>query len=156
MTAPPSTKNRNVKRLFVLTTMAALSVPALAAVSVNVGEPHFYGRIDIGGVPEPELVYREPVVIQPAPADVVREPIYLHVPPGQERNWRKNCRRYNACGHPVYFVRDDWYNREYVPRYRERHGEHRGDDGANHQGDGRGDEHDRSRGDDQYRSRGDR
>jgi hypothetical protein len=24
---------------------------------------------------------------------------------------------YNACGRPVYFVRDDWYQREYVPRY---------------------------------------
>ena len=29
------------------------------------------------------------------------------------------CGRYNACGRPVLFVRDDWYTRSYVPAYRE-------------------------------------
>ncbi len=38
--------------------------------------------------------------------------------PGHEKHWRKHCAQYNACGRPVYFVRDDWYNNEYVPRYR--------------------------------------
>jgi hypothetical protein len=45
------------------------------------------------------------------------------------QNWRKHCRKYNACGRPVYFVQDNWYNDVYVPRYRETH---RGDQGERH------------------------
>jgi hypothetical protein len=111
--------------------VAAVTAPAFAAdvgVSVQVGEPGFYGRIDVGSFPQPQLIYRQPVVIQPVPVGVVREPIYLHVPPGHAKNWRKHCHKYNACGQPVYFVRDGWYNQEYVPRYRESHGERHGDD----------------------------
>ena len=55
----------------------------------------------------------------------MRQPIYLHVPPGHAKDWRKHCRKSNACGQPVYFVQEDWYNNVYVPRYRdrERHGQ---------------------------------
>ena len=98
--------------------------PALAAdvgVSVTVGEPGFYGRIDIGNYPQPVLVYPQPVVIQPVPVGVVYEPMYLHVPPGHAKKWKKHCHKYNACGRPVYFVQDKWYNEVYVPQYRERH-----------------------------------
>ena len=45
----------------------------------------------------------------------------MHVPHRHARNWRRHCSRYNACDERVYFVRDNWYNREYVPRYQERH-----------------------------------
>jgi hypothetical protein len=36
---------------------------------------------------------------------------------------------YSACGMPVYFVTDDWYDRVYVPHYREvvRYGPPRGE-----------------------------
>ena len=91
-------------------------------VSVSVGQPGFYGRIDIGAFPPPVLVYPEPVVVQPVPVGVVRAPLYLHVPPGHAKNWRKHCKKYDACGHPVYFVQDRWYNEVYVPAYREKHG----------------------------------
>jgi len=104
----------------------AAPAPALAAdvgVSINVGEPGFYGRIDIGNVPRPILVYPQPVIIQQAPVGVVSEPIYLHVPPRHAKKWRKYCGRYNACGRPVYFVQDRWYNTVYVPRYRREHGD---------------------------------
>ena len=113
---------------------SAVTAPAFAAdvgVSVQVGEPGFYGRIDLGNFPQPQLVYRQPVVIQPVPVGVVREPIYLRVPPGHAKNWRRHCHEYDACGQPVYFVKDGWYNKEYVPRYREGHGrddERNGDD----------------------------
>lgn len=103
----------------------AASVPALAAdvgVSISIGEPGFYGRIDIGDYPQPRLLYREPRLIYRAAA---REPIYLHVPPGHARNWRKHCRQYDACGERVYFVQDSWYNQVYVPRYQERHDDRR-------------------------------
>jgi hypothetical protein len=118
-----------MKRFLFVAAVAAIAVPALAAdvgVSIQVGEPGFYGRIDIGGFPQPQLIYPQPVVIQRVPVGVVREPIYLHVPPGHAKNWRKHCRRYNACDQPVYFVQDSWYQHEYVPRYRERHSEGHG------------------------------
>ncbi len=111
--------------------MAVVAVPATAAdvgVSVQVGEPGFYGRIDIGNFPQPQVIYRQPVVIQAVPVGVVRPPIYLRVPPGHAKHWRKHCGKYNACGQPVYFVQDRWYNDVYVPRYRESHGWGHGDD----------------------------
>ena len=113
--------------------MAAASSPAFAAdvgVSISVGQPGFYGRIDIGDVPRPVLINPQPVMIRPLPVGVVRQPLYLHVPPGHARHWRIHCHEYNACGEPVYFVDDRWYNDVYVPHYRERHGdrdEHRDD-----------------------------
>jgi hypothetical protein len=131
-----------MKRFLFVAAVAAVTSPALAAdvgVSVQVGEPGFYGRIDIGNFPQPRLVYARPVVIQPVPVAVVRQPIYLHVPPGHAKDWRKHCGKYDACGQSVYFVRDDWYNREYVPRYRERHG---GGYGKRHDNDrGEGSDH---------------
>lgn len=107
---------------------ASLCAPALAAdvgVSLTYGEPGFYGRLDIGDYPQPQVIYRRPVMIQRVP--VSRPPVYLRVPPGHAKNWRKHCGRYDACGERVYFVRDDWYNREYVPRYQEQHRERRDD-----------------------------
>jgi hypothetical protein len=117
-----------MKRFCFVAAFAAItaSTPALAAhvgVSISVGEPGYYGQIDIGNVPRPVLVNPRPVIIQPAPAGVVAEPIYLRVPPGHAKNWRKHCARYNACGRPVYFVQDSWYNTVYVPQYRHEHGD---------------------------------
>jgi hypothetical protein len=108
-----------MKRVLIL---AALAVAGHAAagdvgVSVSVGQPGFYGRIDVGNLPPPELVYEQPIVVERAPG-VVRQPLYLRVPPGHAKHWNKHCRRYDACGYPVYFVQDRWYNDVYVPRYR--------------------------------------
>jgi hypothetical protein len=99
-------------------------------VSVNISQPGFYGRIDIGRVPGPVLIYPQPLIIEQRPVTLVREPIYLRVPPGHAKNWGKYCSRYQACGQPVYFVQDDWYRNVYVPRY---YGEskHHGDDRDN-------------------------
>src|SRR5262245_12877161 len=104
---------------------AFASSSALAAdvgVSVTVGQPGFYGHIDIGDFPQPAVIYPQPVVIQPVPVGVVGAPMYLRVPPGHYKHWAKHCAEYNACGRPVYFVRDSWYNNVYAPRYREMHG----------------------------------
>ena len=109
-----------IKRLLCALAGVAISAPLLAAdvaMSVRVGEPGFYGRIDIGALPPPTLLYAQPIVIAPAPVGVVQAPIYLRVPPGHARNWRKHCRQYGACGVPVYFVQDRWYNDVYVPHY---------------------------------------
>jgi hypothetical protein len=100
-----------------------LSAPASAQVSVSVGQPGFYGRLDIGGFPAPPLLFPQPMMIQPVPMG--RPPLYLRVPPGHSRHWEKHCHRYHACGERVYFVQDNWYSREYAPRYREEHGGYR-------------------------------
>ncbi len=112
-----------MQRLFIAAGLLAatfISLPASAQVSVSIGQPGFYGRLDIGGFPPPPLLFPEPVVIRPAPA--AYPPIYLRVPPGHSKHWGRYCGRYNACGRPVYFVQDNWYRNEYAPAYRERHG----------------------------------
>jgi len=99
--------------------LVAMVAPASAGVSVTVGEPGFYGQINIGGFPQPpQLIYPQPIIMQP-PMGVAPPPIYLRVPPGHANNWAKHCYRYNACGQPVYFVNDSWYNQVYVPYYRQ-------------------------------------
>jgi hypothetical protein len=143
-------------KVFLFAAAAVLvSVPTFAAdvgVSVSVGQPGFYGHIEIGNFPQPQVVYAKPVVIQPVPVGEVREPIYLRVPPGHARNWKKHCHKYNACGQPVYFVKDDWYNDVYVPEYHKRHGEGRGRDERH--GDDRDDDHGRDHGRDHDRGHG--
>lgn len=100
----------------------AVATPAMAqvGVSINIGDPGYYGRLDINDGPRPRLIYAEPVVIERV--RVVQSPVYLHVPPGQAKQWGKHCRQYGACNRPVYFVDDGWYNQVYAPDYRKRHG----------------------------------
>jgi len=119
-----------MKRILCAVVLASLAQGALAAdvgVSISIGDPRFYGRLDIGGFPQPMVMYPQPMVIRPAPVHVVREPLYLRVPPGHARKWNRYCGRYNACGYPVYFVQDGWYRDVYTPRYREHHGYQRVD-----------------------------
>ncbi len=123
----------NNKNLVLATVVALLPLAAQAAdvgVSVSVGQPGFYGRIDIGNYPRPDVIYAEPMIIERVA--VRPAPVYLHVPPGHEKNWSKHCGRYNACGRPVYFVRDSWYNEVYVPAHRERQGGGRDHDDHGH------------------------
>ena len=35
-------------------------------VSVSVAQPGFYGRVDVGNVPRPAVIYARPVVVHPA------------------------------------------------------------------------------------------
>ena len=128
-----------MKRFLIAAVVAAATIttPALAAdvgVSVSIGQPGFYGQIDIGDYPQPQVIYRQPMIVERVPMD--RPPIYLRVPPGHAKHWSKNCRKYNACGERVYFVQDDWYNREYAPRYQEQHRDRR-DDRRDERGDDR-------------------
>ena len=99
--------------------LLAAVMPATAQnVSINIGQPGFYGRIDIGDFGPPP-VYAQPIIVREARYRA--EPVYLRVPPGHRKNWSKHCGRYNACARPVMFVRDDWYTNTYAPRYRDRH-----------------------------------
>lgn len=132
-----------MKKLFAAVILLA-STPLFAAdvgVSVSIGQPGFYGQIDIGNqYSRPALIYSQPVVIQPV--QVIRQPMYLHVPRGHAKNWRKHCRQYGACGTPVYFVQDNWYNNVYVPEYRQHKHKDRGHPGKGHgHGNGHGNGH---------------
>lgn len=129
-----------MKRLLLAAAFVAASAPLLAAdvaMSVSIGQPGFYGQLDIGDYPPPRVIYRQPMMIERV--DVDRRPIYLRVPPGHAKNWRKHCREYNACGERVYFVQNNWYQKQYVPQYRERHGEYRDDHQDNRQDNHRND-----------------
>lgn len=148
-----------MKQFLILAALAltAITTPVLAAdvgVSVTIGQPGFYGRIDIGDYPypQPRVIYSQPRVVDRV--YVEREPIYLHVPPGHARNWPKFCNRYNACGERVYFVQDSWYEHDYAPYYREQHADRRDErweDRHEH-----GDEHHERGGDHRDDYRGDR
>jgi hypothetical protein len=113
---------------------AALPVCATAEVSVNI-----YGRIDLGTLPPPPVLYPQPILIQPVPTVVAPPPLYLHVPPGHAKNWRKHCSRYNACGQPVYFVHERWYHDVYVPHARGQDQHHHKHEGKGHGREHRGD-----------------
>lgn len=94
--------------------------PALAgdvSASIGISQPGFYGQIDIGDRPRPAVIYAQPVIVQPPPRTVVRQPVYLRVPPGHYKHWSQHCAAYGACGRPVYFVREDWYQTQYLPHY---------------------------------------
>lgn len=124
-----------MKRILIAAALAAITIttPVLAAdvgVSVSIGQPGFYGRLDIGGYPQPRVIYAQPRVIQHIVVE--REPVYMRVPPGHRKKWAKHCHEYNACGERVYFVRSDWYEHEYAPRYQKQHSD-------------RGNDHDRGR-----------
>lgn len=119
-------------------------------VSVQIGQPGFYGRLDLGNFQQaPQLIYSEPRIIERV--RVVQEPLYLVVPPGHAKHWDKNCRKYNACDRQVYFVQERWYNDVVVPRYRDgryRNEYQRNDERDEDHGHGRGRDHgDHDRGD---------
>ncbi len=101
-----------MKRIALLALGAALAVPSLAAdvgVSIAISQPGVYGRVDIGRFPQPVVVAPQPVIVSPAVVYAAPPPVYLWVPPGHRKHWSKHCHEYGACGAPVYFVRDDWY-----------------------------------------------
>lgn len=120
-----------MKHLFIAALVAASGAQAVAAevgVSVGIAQPGFYGRIDIGRFPQPQVIYAEPrVIVTPRAGVPVPRPIYLHVPPGHARDWAKHCRKYNACAQPVFFVQERWYQDVYAPRYRDEYAPRPGD-----------------------------
>src|SRR3954463_6559960 len=99
---------QNRMRRFLITvavTAVAVTTSALAAdvgISVSIGQPGFYGRLNIGDYPEPQVMYSRPRVIERVVVD--SPPVYLRVPPGHAKHWTKHCHEYNACGERVYFV----------------------------------------------------
>ncbi len=109
-----------MKRFLAVLILAFACTPALATsvgVSVTVGDPGYRGRIDIVDFPPPQLLFPEPIIIEQVPVGVVRQPVYVYVPATEAKQWRKHCKKYRACGQPVYFVQETWYRDVYVPEY---------------------------------------
>lgn len=117
------------------TCLNAVPVQAQVGVTIQLGEPGYYGPVSPYRIGLDQLLYPQPVLIQPGygpwGSGGYVQPIYLRVPPEQAQNWRYNCQRYEACNRPVYFVRDSWYNDTYGQRYRQQpyykrggHGKH--------------------------------
>jgi len=99
-----------MKRILIAAAFAAttISVPALAAdvgVSVSGGQPGFYGLLDIGIFPPPQVIYRQPKVVKRGITDN-RPPVYLRVSADHTRHWSKYCREYNASGKCVLFFQN--------------------------------------------------
>jgi len=114
-------------------TLATLTaMPAWSAVDVGVGvtirEPGVYGRIEIGNMPPPPVLYPQPVIIRPVQVvSAPPPPLYLYVPPGHAKNWGKHCYRYNACARPVYFVQENWVEERWEREHPgKRHGKGKG------------------------------
>ena len=120
----------DLRRILPLAIAAAL-LPMAAAradvgVSINFSEPGVFGRVDIGQTPPPQVIAPQPVIVTPPPPQVAApEPIYMWVPHEHREHWERYCHEYHACGHPVYFVDHDWYQRHVMPRARDRHEERR-------------------------------
>lgn len=103
--------------------LAFQTTPSKAEIGVSLtfDQPGFFGRIDLGGAPAPEVIYEQPVIVEHV--RVVQRPIYLRVPPGHVTHWRDHCHEYQACARRVYFVREQWYEDVYVPAKRRHHEE---------------------------------
>jgi len=134
------------------TTASATAFATDVGISVTIGQPGFYGQIDIGGYPRPVLLYPQPIMVERVP--VGRPPLYLRVPPGHAKHWDRHCHEYRACGERVYFVKDDWYHREYVPRYQERHGGRYDDNRSDYREDDRGNNGNGNRGHEEGKGHG--
>jgi len=133
-----------MKRILIAAALSlAAATPVFAAdvgVSINIGEPGFFGQLDIGNYAPPPVINAQPVVV--SPVVVSQPPVYLRVPPEHARHWDRYCRQYHACDRRVFFVQDKWYKQVYSPRYQHdhprpgydakhhddyRHDDHRGD-----------------------------
>ena len=106
-----------MKKILVATTLALAAAGSAMAqtsvgLSIGINEPGVYGQVNIGALPAPALVSPRPVIIGAAPVGVA--PAYLYVPVAEQHNWRRYCRKYDACGRPVYFVREDWVRERYA------------------------------------------
>ena len=91
-----------------------------------------FGRIDIGKLPLPRVVFPEPVIVRPPQGRPAPSPVYMRVPPGHAKKWDRHCHRYRACGQPVYFVEEGWYQDVVVPHRREQGWDDRRDHRRDH------------------------
>jgi hypothetical protein len=135
MTRPSALMMIVLALLLAFLALAPVAAQTSVGVSIGIQQPGVYGRIDIGNMPPPAVIYPQPVVIAPTPVAVYQRPVYLYVPPGHQKNWAKHCGAYAACGQPVYFVQETWVRERYE---REHPGQGKGGGKGNGKGNGKG------------------
>lgn len=145
------------KFLIAVTLLCSASGGAIAqSIDIPLGSSSYFGRIDLGNLSRPPVIYQEPIFAQRPDNYRTVQPQYLRVPPGHAKKWSKHCSRYNACGQPVYFVQDSWYQNTYAPSLRKTHGgghkdksdrgyqsSERNDSRNDYRDNGKGDKHDK-------------
>ncbi len=116
-----------MKKLLIIGAMLVSAASGASAqnLSLQLGQTGYYGSIDLGNLRAPPVIYQQPMIIDRT-VHYTGQPMYMRVPPGHAKKWSKHCAAYNACGRPVYFVQDSWYNNTYAPQYRKM--KHRGRD----------------------------
>ncbi len=77
-----------MKNLFIAAALcgAALSAQAQTNINIHIGQPDFYGRIELGEFRQPPVVYARPIIVE-RHARVAPQPLYLRVPPGHMKKW---------------------------------------------------------------------
>jgi hypothetical protein len=102
-------------------TKTRLTLLAIFAVAIGsaaaASEPGLYGRLDLEGLPKPDLIHDKPVKATSSFMSLFGgKPVYVHVRPGDELHWARHCKRYDACSSPVLFVTESWFLNVYLPR----------------------------------------
>ncbi len=110
-----------MKKFIFAALLATAAAGAVAQISIPLGNSGYYGRIDLGNLGAPPVIYQQPMLVQRPHDYRPMAPTYLRVPPGHAKKWSKHCAAYGACNRPVYFVQDSWYNNTYAPHYRRTH-----------------------------------
>lgn len=75
--------------VFLICSLGTSAANAGAGVSIDIGQPGFYGRLDIGNYPHPQVISPRPIIVRPGYGR--HEPIYLRVPPGHVKHWKRYC-----------------------------------------------------------------
>ncbi|MDF3030144.1 MAG: hypothetical protein K0R03_702 [Moraxellaceae bacterium] len=105
-----------MKRLIGMAALAALTTASSAGgrfTTASAEIPH--GAVDVRNFSRPELVSPHPIIVRFLSAQMLARALYLHVPQSHRTKWEGWCHHYQACGHPVYFVTEQWFERVYRP-----------------------------------------
>jgi hypothetical protein len=110
-------RNVAIAAIAIVTTAPLASAADKDANAVIAGPvtPGVYGRVSVANKPLPPLVYEQAMFVERPDTAGRVEPLYLHVPPEHAKNWRKYCDKYQACDHPVFFVKSAEYEPGYEP-----------------------------------------
>jgi hypothetical protein len=109
-----------MKRFMGMAALAALTTASSGGgnyIAASANSPH--GTVDVRRFPRLDLVSPHPVIVRFMSAQMLARALYLHVPQAHRAEWAGYCHFYQACGHPVYFVTEQWFEHVYRPMMEE-------------------------------------
>jgi hypothetical protein len=104
-----------MKRFAVMLFSVSVATAAMGSPSPVEADNGFYGRLDLNGYANPELINARPTLADPSAMGASAAPVYLHVRPGHELHWGTRCHEYQACTVPVLFVTERWFMSVFLP-----------------------------------------